>query len=107
MADVQLYVGGQKYTVACGAGQEERLKELAQLLDEKVSFIKARMPVTEGMGLVMGALLMASDLTENNQATAANQTQDDSSAEVLEETAKMIENISERISSVAETIENA
>ena len=107
MADVQLFVGGQKYTVACGAGQEERLKELAGLLDEKVSFIKSRMPVTEGMGLVMGALLMASDLTDKNQEMTSKQEQDDSSAKVLKETAEMIENISERISGVAETIENA
>lgn len=107
MADVQLFVGGQKYTIACGAGQEERLKELARQLDEKVSFIKSRMPVTEGMGLVMGALLLVSDLTEKNQELAAHQIQDDSSTQVLEETAKRIENISERISSVAETIENA
>ena len=107
MADVQLIVGGQRYTVACGAGQEEHLKELARLLDEKVSFIKSRMPVSEGMGLVMGALLMASDLTEKNQAAADERLQDDSSAKVLKETAEMIENISERISGVAETIENA
>ena len=107
MADVQLFVGGQKYTVACGAGQEERLKELAHQLDEKVSFIKSRMTVTEGMGLVMGALLLASDLTERNQELMSRQIQADSSTEVLEETVKTIENVSERISSVAETIENA
>lgn len=64
MADVQLFVGGQKYVVSCGEGQEENLKNLASMLDEKVGFIKSRMPVSESLGLVMGALLLASDLTE-------------------------------------------
>lgn len=64
MADVQLSVGGQKYVVSCGEGQEENLKSLALMLDEKVGFIKSRMPVSESLGLVMGALLLASDLTE-------------------------------------------
>ena len=40
MADVQLSVGGQRYKASCGDGQEDNLKTLAMMLDEKVSFIK-------------------------------------------------------------------
>jgi len=107
MADVQLIIGGQRYTVSCGEGQEESLKNLARQLDEKVSFIKSRMPVTESLGLVMGALLLASDLTEKNQELSAAQAENSSSAEVLTQTAQLVEKVSERISAVAETIENA
>lgn len=107
MADVQLIIGGQRYTVSCGEGQEESLKDLARQLDEKVSFIKARMPVTESLGVVMGALLLASDLTEKIQELSAAQTESAASTEVLAQTAQLVEKVSRRISAVAETIENA
>ncbi len=107
MADVQLSVGGQKYVVSCGQGQEENLKSLAAMLDEKVSFIKARMPVSESLGLVMGALLLASDLSEKNQELSRAQTENAVSPEVLSQTVQLIEKVSQRISTVAETIENA
>ena len=107
MSDVQLYVGGQKYTVSCGEGQEESLKDLARQLDEKVSFIKSRMPVSENLGLVMGALLLASDLTEKNQELSSAQAENAASTEVLAHTTQLIEKVSQRISAVAETIENA
>ena len=107
MSDVQLYVGGQRYTVSCGEGQEESLKSLARQLDEKVSFIKSRMPVSESLGLVMGALLLASDLTEKNQELSSAQAENAASTEVLVQTTQLVEKVSQRISAVAETIENA
>ncbi len=107
MADVQLSVGGRKYVVSCGEGQEENLKSLALMLDEKVGFIKSRMPVSESLGLVMGALLLASDLTEKNQELARSQAENAVSPEVLSQTVQLIEKVSQRISTVAETVENA
>ena len=107
MADVQLSVGGQRYKVSCGDGQEDNLKTLAMMLDEKVSFIKSRMPVSESLGLVMGALLLASDLTEKNQELSLAQSENALSPEVLSQTVQLIEKVSERISAVAETVENA
>lgn len=107
MADVQLSVGGQKYVVSCGAGQEENLKSLAMMLDEKVGFIKSRMPVSESLGLVMGALLLVSELTEKNQELTQAQEENALSPEVLSQTVQLIEKVSQRISSVAETVENA
>ena len=107
MADVQLSVGGQRYTVSCGEGQEDNLRDLARQLDEKVSFIKSRMPVSEGMGLVMGSLLLASDLTEKIQELSKAQAENATSTELLAQTTQLIEKVSERISAVAETIENA
>ena len=107
MADVQLIIGGQRYTVSCGEGQEENLKNLAGRLDEKVSFIKSRMPVGEALGLVIGSLLLASDLTEKIQELSKAQADNATSTEILTQTTLLIEKVSERISSVAETIENA
>lgn len=107
MADVQLSVGGKKYTVSCGAGQEDSLLSLAVMLDEKVNFIKSRMPVSESMGLVMGALLLASDLTEQNNTLAAAQAECAVAPEVLTQSVRLMEKVAERISVVAERMENA
>lgn len=107
MADVQLFIGGQKYTVSCGAGQEDNLKDLAHRLDQKVSFVKSHMPVSEGLGLVMGALLLASDLSEQIQELSQKKTENVVPPEALSQTVQLIEKVSERISAVAETIENA
>ena len=65
------------------------------------------MPVSESLGLVMGALLLASDLSEKNQELSRAQTENAVSPEVLSQTVQLIEKVSQRISTVAETIENA
>lgn len=107
MADVNLFIGGQKYTVACGDGQEQSLKELAAMLDEKVSYIKSNMPASESLGLVMGALLLANEMREKNEELAAAHNETAVSPEVLTQTVQLIEKVSNKISSVAETMENA
>lgn len=108
MAVVQLMIGGQKYAVSCGDGQEENLKELALMLDEKVMRIKSGAHVPEALGLVMGGLLLANDLAEAREEMAArSKEQPLVSAEVLGRLTQMMENAANRISAVAETSENA
>ena len=55
----------------------------------------------------MGSLLLINELTEKLQELSSKQTESDASAEKMAQTAGQIEKISERISGVAETIENA
>ena len=107
MADVQLFIGGQRYTVSCGAGQENNLKELAARLDEKVSFVKSHAAVSEGLGVVMGSLLLVSELTEKLQELSLKQAEKETLENSLAQKIEQIEKVSERISGVAETIENA
>ena len=107
MADVQLLIGGQRYTVSCGAGQEGNLKELARRLDEKVSVVKSSVSVSEGLGLVMGSLLLINELDEELQGLSLKQKENEASEKSLLQTVERIEKISGRISDVAETIENA
>lgn len=107
MSVVQLSVGGRKYSVSCGEGQEDTLNALALMLDEKVERIKARAPIGESMGLLMGALLLAGELSDRNQQLIAGQKENAVSPETLAATVKMTEKMAERISGVAELIENA
>lgn len=107
MADVQLIIGGIKYSLACGDGQEERLRTLAAQLDEKVSAIKQRRLMPEGLALVMGSLVLASELTEKYESVLIDQRENMITPEVLAQTVQLVEKVSERISGVAESIENA
>lgn len=107
MADVDLFIGGRKYTMSCGEGQEENLRKLAGMLDEKVSYIKTNLPVNEALGLVMGSLLLANDLVEKNQTIQEEKSEISVSPEVLTQTVQLIEKVSDKISTVAETMENA
>ena len=75
------------------------------MLDEKVAFIKSRMLVSESMGLVMGALLLASDLIDQDPNLYQFETR--IAEKDLLQSIQMIEKASSCISSVAETIENA
>ncbi len=106
MAIVQLIIGGQKYTFSCGDGQEEALKRSAALLDERVSQIKKAGHVPEALGLVMGGLLLANDL---NEARAKLQSQNGAAPalETLKNAAENLEKTADRISVVAERLENA
>lgn len=106
MAIVQLVVGGQKYTVSCGDGQEEALKRSAVLLDERVSQIKKAGHVPETLGLVMGGLLLANDLSEA-RAKLQSAAEAVLTPEMLKSAAENIEKTADRISVVAETLENA
>ncbi len=107
MANVTLGIGNLKYTVACAENQEEKLIHIAKMLDEKVSYIKSKALVSEGLGLVMGSLMLISELNEEIQTLSEKNEKSSVSPELLSETTLLIEKVSNKISSVAETIENA
>ena len=107
MAEVTLTIGGRKYTMMCADGQEQQLMMLAKALDDKVSMLNSRRPMPENMGLVMGALMLASDLSEQGENAAQLERDNAVTAEVMDHAAQMVEKAAERISALAETMENA
>lgn len=108
MPVVQLIIGAQRYSVSCGEGQEENLKKMALMLDEKVTQIKKGAPVPEALSLVMGGLLLASDLSEAREELRLRaKNQPAGSPEVLTQVTQLIEKTANQISNVAETMENA
>ena len=108
MAIVQLVIGGQKYTVSCGDGQEGVLQRAAALLDEKVTQVRRAGHIPETLGLVMGGLLLASELDEKRIQLQKQASQSfEISHEDLLKAAENVEKAAERISVVAERLENA
>src|SRR3546814_13053387 len=61
MADVHLNIAGRPYDVHCADGQEEQLRQLAALVDEKARGIQGG---TEVRQLLFAALMLADEASE-------------------------------------------
>jgi cell division protein ZapA len=65
MGQVIVHVNGHPYTMQCAAGEEEHLRELAQLLDTEVAHIRRSVgSVGDIRLLVMAGLMVADRLSE-------------------------------------------
>lgn len=65
MAQVTVSVGNRQYALACAAGEEERLKEMAAYVDNKISFLTEKLGhLSEGRGLLMAAIMITDELSE-------------------------------------------
>ena len=94
MADVTLTVGGYSYTVSCRDGEEDRLRALARMVDQKVE--DARQSVGGKLGesrdLLFAALLLADEVDE-----MASTTDTDESAKRAETLAHRAEALAARL----------
>lgn len=72
MALVNVMVNGRAYTIACDEGEEERLRELASLVDAKAREVLETVgQVGDQRMLLMAALLMADECHESRSRMAA------------------------------------
>lgn len=68
MSDVRLKVGGRFYTLACGDGEEERVRELAARVDEKIRAMESGVPANEARALLFAAIFLADEIDEARKA---------------------------------------
>ncbi len=103
MAQVDLLVNGQSYRIACEDGQEDRLIDLAAMVDEKVAELVNQIgQVGSNRLLVMAALVIADELVDLKNETGSSQELDDNAKQentvlVLREITKRIENIADQV----------
>ena len=72
MAEVTFTIAGRAYALACGDGEEERLREMAARVDREATSLAAGGPLPESRLMLMTALLLADKLDEaENNAPAA------------------------------------
>ena len=65
MAEVSVRVNGRAYAVGCEDGQEQHVKDLAEVFDEHVAHIARDVgQLGETRLFLMGALLLADELVE-------------------------------------------
>ena len=103
MAQVDVSVNGQSYRIACEDGQEDRLVDLAAIVDEKVlGLVNQIGQVGSNRLLVMAALIIADELVDlKNEAVSSQELKDNSNQQdtvlVLQEVIKRIENIADQV----------
>ena len=103
MAQVDVSVNGQSYRIACEDGQEDRLVDLAAMVDEKViGLVNQIGQVGSNRLLVMAALIIADELVDlKNEAGSSQELKDNSNQKdtvlVLQEITKRIENIADQV----------
>jgi cell division protein ZapA len=66
MPQVSINIANRTYELACGAGEEDRVHELAAYVDEKVSALRQRLPpgTPEIKLMVFAAILLAEESRE-------------------------------------------
>jgi cell division protein ZapA len=66
MPQVSINIANRTYDLACGAGEEDRVQELAAYVDEKVSALRQRLPpgTPEIKLMVFAAILLAEESRE-------------------------------------------
>jgi cell division protein ZapA len=70
MAQIELKIGGNAYTVACRDGEEDHLTKIAEIVDNKAQDArKAVGGVSEVRQLLFASLLLADELDEARKAT--------------------------------------
>lgn len=94
MADVALFIGGQRYTVSCRDGEEDHLRTIASIVSTKTQ--EARMAVGDGLGearqLLFAALLLADEVNELRKSSV-----DESAIETIEALAERVSALNERL----------
>ena len=66
MPQVSINIANRSFELACGAGEEDRVHELAAYVDEKVSALRQRLPpgTPEIKLMVFAAILLAEESRE-------------------------------------------
>lgn len=105
MADVTIEVGGRRYDVTCRDGEEDQLRSLAKLVDEKAAQARAAVGgVTEVRQLLLAALLLADELADLRAAKANGKSNGHASAPDPA-LAGALERLAARVESVADHLE--
>lgn len=117
MAEVSLLINGKSYSLACDDGQEQRILDLGQFIDEKAKALGAG-GMTDNHRLMLTSLMIADELFEtkdllsvekNNasQQVAAPANEDGVSAEETEALAEAINQMATRIDQLSQRLGKA
>ncbi|HEY1503869.1 MAG TPA: cell division protein ZapA [Stellaceae bacterium] len=105
MPQVSVTINGRSYPVACDDGEENRIRDLARLIDSKVAgFARQVGQAGEARLLVLAALVLADELTEANETSRrlGNQPASDNIA-----VAGSVSRLAQRIEAVAARLETS
>lgn len=97
MAQINVTINHQNYTLSCRDGDEERLADLARTVDTKALDLSTRLgQVGEARLLLMVSLLLADEVRELRKDGAAGE-QERAAVEILNNANKALEGIAVRL----------
>ena len=106
VAQVDINVNSQNFQIACEDGQEDRLLDLAKIVDEKVTELVDQVgQVGQNRLLVMAALVIADELADYRDL--AKESAEGKTAEADNKMAASIEELSQRIEKIADWVNEA
>ena len=99
MAEIDVFIAGRAYKVACRDGEEDSLRKAASLVDAKSREALAGLgTLSEARQLLFASLLLADDLVDDGKAPPPPPPADPAVAE-------RAERIADRLESLASTLE--
>ncbi len=106
MAQVTITINGRNYPVACDAGEEKRIGELARSVDEKVKgFARESGPAGEARLLLLAALVLADELAEAREVGGAARRGGNGASPGEGQLAAGIDQLAQRIETIAARLE--
>jgi cell division protein ZapA len=111
---VEININGRLYAVACDEGQEDRVRDLAGMVDSRVRQLTSSGPVAVGEAnlLVLAGLMLADELSETNakiqNGNGINPTPAQSASSNDEEVLiAAVDHLTDRIADIAERLARA
>ena len=107
MAQVDIRINDKAYRIACEDGQEDRLTELAQMVDAHVADLVDQVgQVGDTRLLVMASLLVADELMDlRDAAHEVDEEDEEFSPSEMEDVSLAIESLADRIERIAGRLE--
>ncbi|MGE0715162.1 MAG: cell division protein ZapA [Alphaproteobacteria bacterium] len=108
MPSVSLTVNGRSYTVACGEGEEERLQRLAGYIDQKATRLAGELgQIGEARLMLLAGLLVADELASAFEDIARLKKAADGQSGAADALGREIDNVAQRIETIAARLEQA
>ena len=112
---VNVMVNGRAYTIACDEGEEEHLRDLAKMVDEKAREVLSSVgQVGDSRLILMAALLIADEhhgmmarLAEGGQKAAETEQLHLRAAEIEDQSATALEQAASRLEDIAARLARA
>jgi cell division protein ZapA len=106
MAQVEITINAQSYRIACEDGQEQRLHELAQMVDAHVGGLVEQVgQVGHTRLLVMASLLVADELVDLREA--ASEVEEDVGGDGSGRAVEAMGRASSRLEAIADRLDRA
>jgi cell division protein ZapA len=97
MAQVTISLNGRDYPIACGEGEEARIRELAREIDGRIKGFVGQMGQVGEARLLVLALLTLADEVADTKAKNANGHDSDTLATGIDALAKRIETVAAKL----------